>query len=272
MRTTRAAVAAILVALFLGGAPALAQDTASSVTFDGLGFDFDRVLGASVNITQVTGQPTDVEQPFGPEPPHLAFTLYGQRSEETGVPRASRAPGVVRFYRTADLAGYDQASQQVETLTALLAERPDLASFMQVAPDGSGEVLPYLPIVPAAQVIRARVQYIDTPELAGVAYVTAYRQDVSPFAAADFWYTFQGLSTDGAWYVAVDFVVDASTFPAEVTAKDAKRIDKPARYSAYLADSVARLNEAAPGTFHPPLSAIDALVQSIHLPGGPAAG
>jgi hypothetical protein len=265
MRGPRAAVAAIFVTLFVGAVPALAQDASSSVTFDGLGFDFDRLLGASVNVTQVSGQPTDVEQPFGPEPPHLAFTLYGPRSVESRAPRVGAAPGVVRFYRTADLAGYDQASQQVEALTTLLAERPDLAGSMQVAPDGSGDVLPYLPIVPAAQVLRARAQYIDTPELAGVAYVTAYRQDVSPFAAGDFWYTFQGLSADGAWYVAVDFVVDASGFPAKVTAKDAKRIDKPARYTEYLSESVTHLNEAADDAFSPALSSIDALVRSIHI-------
>lgn len=263
MRGYRPAVAAILVSLLVGGAPVMAQATTSRVAFDGVGLSFDEALGASVDITTVPGQPTDIEQPSGPEPPHLAFTLYGPQSEATKVPKASLAPGVVRFYRTADLADYGQASEELAMLNGLLSDRPDLAAYEEVAPDGSGSALPYLPVMPASQVIRARAQYIDTPALAGVAYVTAFRQDVSPFAASDFWYTFQGLSTDGAWYVAADFVTEAGMFPLKVTAKEADRIADPERYVEYLAQSVAQLDEAAPDAFSPPTASIDALVRSI---------
>ena len=138
--------------------------------------------------------------------------------------------------------------------------------------DGSGEALPFMPDIPAAQVIRARAEYVETPQVAGITYLTAFRQDISPFASNDFWYTFQGLSTDGAWYVAADFVVDASMFPEEVTAKDAERIADPERFAAYLEDSVQALNEAAPDDFAPPLTAIDALVQSITFDPAPTAG
>ncbi len=106
--------------------------------------------------------------------------------------------------------------------------------------------------------------------MAGIAYVTAFRQDISPFASGDFWYTFQGLSADGSWYVAADFVVDASMFPEEVTAKDAERIARSERYTAYLEESVQALNEAAPDDFAPPLTSIDALVRSITFEGVPA--
>jgi hypothetical protein len=261
--------AVTLVCLAFGTGPVVMQDAASTVSFDGVTFSFDQTLGTSANSTQVPGQPIDVEQPSGPEVSHLAFTLYGPRSEGAKVPRVGVAPGVLRFYRTADLAGYDQASQELEALTSLLSGRPDLAAFMEVADDGSGDSLPFLPVFPAAQVIRARAQYVETPQLAGIAYVTAYRQDVSPFAAGDFWYTFQGLSADGSWYVAVDFVVDASMFPAEVTAKEANRIANGKRYTQYLGESIQRLNGAAADAFTPPLTSIDALVRSITFEGVP---
>ena len=258
-------VAAILLLLLAGSAPAMAQDASSSVSFDGIGLTFDEVLGTSVDITTVPGQPADLEQPSGPEVPHLAFTLYGPQPEATKVPRASLAPNVIRLYRTDDLTGYDQASQELATLEGLLSERPDLAPYEEVAPDGSGSALPYLPIVPAAQVIRARVQYIDTPELAGVAYLTAFRQDVSPFAADDFWYTFQGLSADGGWYVAADFVVQADGFPAKPGAQETRRISEASRYADYLEESVSRLNGAPADDFTPVLGSIDALVRSIEI-------
>lgn len=267
MHRLLAAGAAMFVCLAIGGLPAAAQETSSTVSFDGVAFSFDRALGASANVTQVPGQGSDVEQPGGPGVPHLAFTLYGARAEGAKVPRVGVAPSVVRFYRTADLAGDDQASQQLEDLTSLLSEEPDLATFMDVADDGSGDPLPFLPVIPAAQVIRAQARYVETPQLAGIAYLTAYRQDVSPFAAGDFWYTFQGVSADGAWYVAVDIVVDASMFPAEITAKDAARIADGEQYAQYLIQSIETLNGAAADAFDPPLTSIDALVQSITFGG-----
>ena len=266
----RSVTAVAAAAILLLGLPVQAQDGSRSVSFDGVGFGFDKSLGTSVNITQVPGQPADLQQPGGPDLRHVAFTLYGPKAEGAKVPRVGDAPGVVRAYRIADLAGYDEATQQLEQLTGLLADRPDLGAFTAVSSDGSGDALPYLPTMPASQVIRARAQYVDTPELSGVAYLTAYRQDVSPFAAGDFWYTFQGLSTDGEWYVAVDFVVDASMFPAKVTAKDANRMNSANAYAKYLTESVLKLNDATPEAFAPPLTAVDALVRSITFDGLPA--
>jgi hypothetical protein len=271
MRKLLTTSAAMVVCLALGAGPILAQDATKPVAFDGVAFSFEDVLGSSASITQVPGGPNDVEQPVESDVAHLAFTLYGPRAEGAKTPKVGVAPGVVRFYRTADLTG-SQSSRQLDELTSLLAERPDLASYMEVTDDGSGDALPFMPDIPAAQVIRARAQYVDTPQVAGVAYVTAFRQDISPFASSDFWYTFQGLSADGSWYVAADFVIDASMFPEEVTAKDAERIADPERYPAYLEDSVQALNDAAPDAFTPPLTAIDALVQSITFDAAPTAG
>jgi hypothetical protein len=257
---------ALMVCLTIGAGPAVAQDATHNVAFDGVAFSFDEVLGSGTSITQVPGQPSDAEQPFEPDVAHLAFTLYGPRDEGARVPRVGVAPSVVRFYRTADLTG-TQSAQQLDELTSLLAERPDLAAYMEVTDDGSGDSLPFVPVIPAAQVIRARAQYVDTAQVTGVAYVTVLRQDISPFASSDFWYTFQGLSTDGSWYVSADFVVDASMFPEEVTVKDANRIADATHYPAYLKDSIQALNEAAPNAFAPPLTTIDALVQSITFVG-----
>ena len=152
-------------------------------------------------------------------------------------------------------------------LTSLLDARADLASIVAVRDDGSSGPLPFILDNSAAQAMDARADYVDTPELAGIGYLTVFRQDVYPFAASDFWYTFQGLSLDGAWYVAVDFVIDASMFPAEVTARDANRIDTRKRWTRYLNESIQTLNGAAPETFTPPLTSIDALIRSITFQG-----
>ena len=109
------------------------------------------------------------------------------------IPRPLDSPGVARFYRVADLGRYEWASAQLEALTSLLEARPDLASHMTPGADGSIDPLPFIVDDSAAQALDARARYVDTPEVAGVAYLTAFRQDVSPFTAGDFWYTFQGI-------------------------------------------------------------------------------
>ncbi len=265
-----AATAATMLMLTLS-LPVHAQDAARTVSLDGVGFSFDRALGTSVNISQVPGQSPTTQQIDAPQPPHLAFTLYGRRAEEKRIPRPIDAPGVVRFYRTADLAPYDLQAQQLARLQTLLSERPDPATLKTIGADGSVNPLPFVVDFAAAQAIVARVGYVDTPELSGVAYLTVFRQDVYPFTAGDFWYTFQGLSTDGTWYVSADFVITASMFPTKLDIKDANRISSSAkRWAQYLRTSLATLDGADPSAFKPPLTSIDALVQSITFGGVPS--
>ncbi|CAN5482381.1 hypothetical protein BH24CHL9_BH24CHL9_16370 [soil metagenome] len=266
MRLRSSLITAGVAALLGLGLPVQAQVGQSETSFDGVAFAFDVALGSSVNITRVPGQPPNAQQPGGPDAPHVAFTLYGPRDEGARVPRVGFSSGVLRAYRTADIAGYEEASGQLEALEALLGDRPDLGVFMAVPDDSGGERLPHLPVdLAAAQVLRARATYVDTPELSGIAYLAAYRQDVAPFTTGDFWYTFQGLSADGAWYVAADFVVEAGMFPRRVSVRQVNRVAD--RWVSYLTESTSTLNDAGPDEFTPNLTSVDALVQSITFSG-----
>lgn len=271
LRSGRVAATVVAMLVLTLALPVQAQDAVRTVSLDGVGFSFERVLGTSVNISQVPGRSPDAQQLDGPQPPHLAFTLYGRRAEDKRIPRPIDAPGVVRFYHTADLAPYELQAQQLAALRTLLSERPDPATLTAIGPDGSVDPLPFLVDFSAAQAIDARVAYVDTPQLAGVAYLTVFRQDVYPFTAGDFWYTFQGLSTDGTWYVSADFVITASMFPARIGIKEANRIaSSPKRWAAYLRSSLATLDGAEPSAFTPPLTSVDALVESITFGAVPA--
>jgi hypothetical protein len=122
--------------------------------------------------------------------------------------------------------------------------------------------LPFLPMFPAAQVIRARAHYVETPSVSGVAFVTVFRQDAFPFVADEFLYTFQGVSTDGSTYIAALFPVEASVFPAELPS-DFSYEEWSEAIPAYMNESIARLNEAAPADFTPSLDQLDQLLNSL---------
>jgi heat shock protein HslJ len=158
----------------------------------------------------------------------------------------------------------------LQQLQLILADRPDLATFM-VVDEVALPTLPFMPQMPAAQVIRARAQYIETASVRGVSYVTVYRQDVSPFVNNEFFYTFQGLSADGTQYVSAIFRLDASVFPAEIPADfDMEAFN--AQFTAYLTESVNQLNAATPESFAPSLTAIDAVIQSFAFGGTSVVG
>jgi heat shock protein HslJ len=254
----------LTVLLVLCIVPALAQDSTNRATFNGFSFAFDSALASNVDISQYPGDPADAQIPGGPEVRHTQFELYnGLISFEENT---RHHVGGIRVYNTTDIAGYDIASAQLQQLQTLLAERRDLSSFMTVS-DTANE-LPYLPVVVGIPVIHARARFVDTSAVSGISYVTAFRLNVSPLFNQDFFYTFQGLSSDGTHYVSAVFPVNAAMFPSEYPA-DFDFAAFAEQFDQYLTDSTAQLNDAAPEDFTPSLTTLDAMVQTMTFTGAP---
>jgi hypothetical protein len=254
------AVAVLLVA----GAPAAAQETSTAVRFDGVSFLLDASIGNSVNSTLVPGDPPDNEMFGFPHPEAVVFTVYDARAEGARVPRVGDASVTIRAYRTADLAGYQEVGARAAAIEALLADRPDLAGSTAAGADA----LPFLPAFEAAQVLRAAPVYVDAPGVSGVAYLTGYAQDLFPFTSDSIWYTFQGLSTDGEWYVALLAMLDTDLLPEQVNDRQVQRATRD--WDAYLARTVRKLEGAEPQAFTPALSAVDGLARSLTFGEQPA--
>jgi hypothetical protein len=253
----------ILVLIFaLGMSSVSAQDGGQhKVLFDGFSFSFDAALAANVNIWQYAGDPADRDGL--PEPPFTMFVLYNERPVPENV---FDGRGGVYVYKTADLASYTPYQDELARFQTLLAERPDLTPYMATPENVGDNTLPFLPIFMAAQVIRARVQYVDMPSVSGISYITAYRQDAFPFFADEFLYTFQGLSANGGYYVSAVFPLNTALFPTDMPAD----FDYDAfveNINAYFTESVAALNRAAPEDFAPSLATLDVLIQSFVFEG-----
>src|SRR5688572_5924078 len=181
VRTLLSAMVQML--LVLAALPAAAQEGMNAVSFNGIGFTFDASLANNVDISFYFGDPPDLEQPGGPDPAHTEFLLY---TGDTVPPSSWEGAGSLRFYAASGLAGYEFPAQQLQALQTLLADRPDLASSMTPTTDIGTNNLPFMPVFPAGQIIRAQAHYVDGAEVSGIAYVTVFRQDVSPFIASEF--------------------------------------------------------------------------------------
>src|SRR5215213_2739956 len=248
---------AILLVLF--ALPAAAQDDGTNtVALNDFNFRVDPTIYSGVNINQFAGDPPDLEAPGGPEVKHTQFILYNQYPVPESI---FDAPGAIRVYNTADFEGYEFPTMRLEQLQTLLDEQPDLSTYMDTTITDGNE-LPFMPVLPAGQVLRARAEYVDLPTVAGIRYVTIYRQDVSPFLGNEFFYTFQGISKFDGQYVTAIFRLNTDLFPSEYP-QDFDYAVFSEQFPQYMADSVATLNAAAPEDFTPSLDALDSMIVSL---------
>lgn len=268
-RLLKSFVAVTATAVTLGTGALFAQDlsTSNTLAFNNISFQFDANLAENVSVVQVAGEDPSLEQPGGPEVPHTQFVFYDGL---TPPPNTFESIGVLRVYETANLADYEFAQNQLTLLTTLLADNPDLATYetTNAVEDAGSVFLPFLPIVPAGQIIRAQTNYVTTASWSGISYITVFRQDVSPFTSNEFIYTLQALSNDGQYYVAAQFRSAAPTdlFPEEIPS-DFDYDDFDANFEAYLEESIASLDTADLDSFTPSLALLNTFFNTISLGG-----
>lgn len=255
---------ALLAAVALVTLPAAAQSpSTNTVSYNGFKFSYDSSINGQVVINQAAGDEPTVQQPGGPEVQHTEFSVSGAEPAAT----IYDAPLAIRVYNTSDFNDYPNQTAQFQSLQKLFGDKTDLNTFMMPAATNADSNLPFIPIMPASQAIRARAQYVETPSVRGISYITIFRQDVSPFLSNEFVYTFQGFSIDGVHYVSAIFKLDTGLFPAKVPADfDANAFNNG--FNDYLKQSVTTLNGAQPTDFTPSLAVFDAIIQSFSFEPG----
>lgn len=262
MRGVRAGVLAM--GLLLVGVPAAALEPATPVTFGDVSLALPASLGSSVDISVSPGEDPGADTFGGPRPPALVFTIHPDRAEGSRLPRVGAGDTIIRAYRIDDLLDYDAAMDQVDALQTILDDRPDLRTFATP----SGGALPALPTSDLSQMLRARPIYIDTPSVSGIRYLTAYEQageggpvDRFPLTSDSLVATFQGISTDGQWYLSVTQALETPLFPATPSQRDINRVNR--RWDSYLNDALFKIKSAARTDFAPSLDTVDQLFRSL---------
>jgi len=157
-------------------------------------------------------------------------------------------------YPVKDLGVNEKAVNNAENLRTLLETQQ------------AGDQLPYLPLeFSVKQGILSQVKYLDFPNGKGVRFLTQWNNGLAPINNNGLIYTYQGLTSDGKYYVAVVLPVNLEGLP--VNSFDTSRLpqDFPNDYSNYLADTVSLLGQNPDGAYTPDLSKLDAMVQSIEI-------
>lgn len=224
-------------------------------SYEGVSFTFDTALAQSAQGSTQPAVPADPNAPAlgGGAPQNIRFLFDNAQVESFFNPRLPQ----VYVYPVAGLKVLDPSvAKNVETLEKILADK-------QVAPD---QDIPIFPVMPASQVLHAQTRFLDFVNGTGVSFVTAYKQDASALTSDQIFYTFQGITLDGLWYVAAYWNVSTPALPADGPA--AQNVLPPdvtaQQYEAYLAQTVATLDKLPSAGFAPNLRLLDQMVQSIH--------
>jgi len=242
---------------------------------------------SAVPPTQPGGTPVSYKNVSLVLPDGLAGGLSGetvpQVTEQNGAPWEI-APEHIRF----TFSGYDNSVGKFSAIEIVVYPMQDLAattSWMSnslpklqailASPSApiSPKNLPEVPYFNAAQMFAAQIKIVNFQGGSGVRCVTQYGQAVGPVSDNGTFYHFQGLTSDGKYYIVAVLPVGASflsasndpaqPLPADGIPFPAMDSTDPAAFEAYFQAVADKLNATDPGAFTPNLSTLDALIQSI---------
>ncbi len=232
------------------------------VSFQNISFVIPQGL-ASGAASEIVPEMTDQNgAPWDVAPQHIRFTLDGYNS-----PLGKFSAMEMSVFPAQEYAAvYQGAAESLKRLQAVLAS-PN-AQY-------TNDALPYVPYFNAGQVIAAQQRIIQFAGGSGIRIVTQYAQDVSPINNGGLFYHFEGLTSDGKYYVVAVLPIGAPFLaasndpaaplpPGGIPFPDMTSTDGTV-FQNYYQTVTDALNKTASDTFQPSLDTLDALVQSITI-------
>ena len=223
------------------------------VVFEGISFSFDPNIAQGAVPETVAGQNMGEESmPGMTYPTHFEFSF-----DNYAIADHFHAPMIyvypVEEYRA--ISSY--ASERIDSLQLALINRPA---------GGPVSDLPFLPMWPAAQVFSAQVGYFDFQNGSGIRYLTMYGQAIYPVDNQNLFYTYQGLTDDGRFYLSAILPVIHTELPNDgsILMED-DYMAFEANWDNYINETINWLNAQDPQGFFPSLSLLDAMMASFTI-------
>jgi hypothetical protein len=251
----------------------------TTVSLSEFGWDislaYDPALASSVETGTVPAVPPSDQILFAeahPEYAQIRFVGFNDgRVYDLPIYAENRVAQVMVF-RSAGFPGYGDDSQQgfvnqSQALTRLLQSGVDMDRCAEPLMDYDS-ALPFLPWTNAKQALCAQPKVVEFAGGKGIRYLAYYAQDPSPALDSKIFYTFQGISDDGQFYVAAFFPVQTGIFPTQPPACPQcgdPTYDPFVEWAAVLNEQLSQLNAQAEDDFSPSLLMLDELVKSITI-------
>jgi len=227
-------------------------EEAPDVDYEGISFSFDEAIAANVIPTTIPGQNMGEESmPGETYPTYFEFTFINYAIlDHFHTPKIIVYP--VDEYRA--ISPY--ASDIIDSLLQALSDHPGGGNMSQ---------LPFLPMWNAAQVFSAKVEYFDFQNGAGLRYLTMYGQALYPVDNQNLFYTYQGITYDGRYYISAILPVTHVDLPDDGSSEVEDWDDFFDNWEPYINDTIFWLEEQDPGAFIPNLILLDEMMSSVAI-------
>jgi hypothetical protein len=226
-----------------------------NVTCNELSFYLDPALGSGYECETVPeSSSSDIPMDIFVYPAHTELTIQNYPLTNTQFPPQVIIYPVKRFS---------------ELLPDVVPRRiSDLEMFISSGTWSSGD-LPFLPPLPMVQTFFSHETVLSFNGGQGVRFITDYDESSLPISNRTIFYTFQGLTDDGMYWVAVTLPISSPILPEDAdfhTLPEGYTIESWLQnYSSYVSNLNDALEAQAPASFFPTINSLDNLVRSITI-------
>lgn len=220
------------------------------VVYEGISFSYDPAIALNVLSSTVPAQNMGAESmPGDTYPTHFVFNFNAYP-----VGDHFHEPEITVYPANDYYAMSEYAGNIIDNLKQTLISQP-----------GGGPIsnLPFLPMWNAAQIFSAKVTYFDFTGGSGVRFLTMYGQATYPVDNTNMFYTYQGLTDDGAYYLSAILPVTHPGLPNEGQIDDYWEFEQ--NWDTYISDTIAWLEAQDPQSFTPSLELLDAMMASFEI-------
>jgi hypothetical protein len=158
------------------------------------------------------------------------------------------------IYPAEDLGTVNEGAGQIVASLQTLLQSP------QEIPN-----MPFLPLFNSAQVMHANLQYLDFKSGRGLRYLTEFSQGILPVNNYELIYTYQGLTSNGKYYVSAVLPVNHPSLPADGNITGNEPSEFTGDFPTYLSTVVKTLNPQSADAFTPDLTQLDAMMSSLEV-------
>jgi hypothetical protein len=240
-----------------------------------ISLSYDSALAPWVDARTVPALPVNDQLLFAEAQPAYAqirfWGFQGGRPYDLPLLPFDNRMAQLRVFQTADFPGFGDDSpqgflNQHQALNELLQTGVDPARCAEPIMDEFA--LPFLPWINMKQTFCAQPQIIAFQNGSGIRYLSYYAQGPNPVLEREVFYTFQGLTEDGEFYVSAFFPVETGIFPTEPPACPEcaePNYDPFAEWTTVLREQLTQLNAQPADEFAPSLNMLDDLIKSIQI-------
>ncbi len=225
---------------------------APDMVYEGISFSYDPAIASGINPTTIQGQNLGADfMPGETYPTYYEFTFINYAvGEHFHTPKIMVYP--IQEYRAIS----QQAADIITNLQTTLANHPSA---------GINSWLPFLPMWNAGQVFTAQSNYFEFVNGSGVRYLTMFAQAVYPVDNQNLFYTYQGMTADGNYYISAVLPITNPILPAKGEDIITNWDDFYNGWETYLLNTVRELGEQPANSYTPSLEHLDQMMASFKI-------